>query len=322
MIKKLIYKNIICILLILFLLSSCQGIKIKDSKVSSATEFTLGQSMILVAEEKNKYESRFGSQIWNLKSGSGDLNFKDYIVSNVKKFVEKIMTIKLMSKSLGINLTSKDKENLELATNDYINSMNNDDLSFINCSYDDVYNLYNDYRIVNQAISLMTKNSDIELSISEAKVIQVEYMVFDDKDKAEEVRKLVQVKNARFSYYASAYSKDSNYSLIIKRGDEMSTLFPEVFYLSNGDISEVLESDGQYYVFKCIKDYLEKETNERKNEILRGIKNREFNEQYGVFEEDNYVKSNSSYWNSIDLAKGNNCKIRCFYDIYNKYFTE
>lgn len=322
MIKRILTKNFIFFILILLLLSACQGIKIKDSKVSSATEFTLGQSMILVSEEKNKYESRFGSEIWNLKSGSGDLNFKDYIVGNVKKFVEKIMTIKLMSESLGINLTSKDKENIELAAKEYMSRLNNEDLSFINCSYDDVYNLYNDYRIVSQAISLMTKNSDIELSISEAKVIQVEYMVFDDKDKANEVRELVQVKNARFSYYASAYSKDNNYSLIIKRGDEMSTLFPEVFYLSTGDISEVLESDGKYYLFKCIKDYLEKETNDRKNEILRGIKNREFNEQYGVFEEDNYVKSSSSYWNSIDLSKGNNCKIRCFYDIYNKYFTE
>lgn len=321
MIKNIV-KNIIVIISILILLSSCQGIKIKDSKVSSATEFTLGQSMILVAEEKNKYESRFGSEIWNLKSGSGELNFKDYIVSNVKEFVEKIMTIRLMSDSLGINLNSKDKENIELAANEYMENLNNEDLSFINCSYEDVYNLYNDYRIVNQAISLMTKNSDIELSISEAKVIQVEYMVFDEKERAEEIKKLVQVKNARFSYYASAYSKDSNYSLIIKRGDEMSTLFPEVFYLSTGDISEVLESDGRYYVFKCVNDYLEKETNDRKTEILRGIKNREFNEQYGVFEEDNYVKSNSSYWNSIDLSKGKNCKIRCFYDIYNKYFAE
>ena len=322
MINKSFIKNFILIFVFVILLSSCQGLKIKDSKISSAAEFTVGQSMILVAEEKNKYESRFGSEIWNLKSGSGDVNFKDYIVSNVKQFVEKIMTIKLMSDTLGINLTSKDRENLELAAKEYNSNLSNDDLNFINCDYDDIYNLYHDYRIVSLAISEMTKNSDIELSISEAKVIQVEYIVLDNKEKAEEIKELVGVRNARFSYYASGYSKDSNYSMIIKRGDEMSTLFPEVFYLSTGDISDILEADGKYYIFKCINDYLEKETNERKEEILRGIKNKEFNEQYTVFEDENYVKSSSSYWNSIDLSKGKNCKIQCFYDIYNKYFME
>ena len=58
--------------------------------------------MVFVAEEKNKYENKFGKEIWNLKSGNGESYFKDYVVYTVKKFVEKIMKLKLVAVDLNV----------------------------------------------------------------------------------------------------------------------------------------------------------------------------------------------------------------------------
>lgn len=318
---KYYLKKSIIILLIL-LLTSCKGVEFSNSKVSSAQEFTYGQVMILSVEEKNKYEDKFGTQIWTIKNGNGNRNYKDYVVNNIKLYVEKLMTLILYAKKNNIAPTNKDREKLMKATKDYVDGLTNDDLDYIMCSEQDVYNLYYNYRTVCLAIDDMTRNSNIELSISEAKVIKAQYIVTNTKERADEIRKGVLQAGASFAYYARQYSEDKNIEMTIKRGDNISVLFPEVFYLATNEVSQVLTNSNKYYIFKCTNDYLKQETRERKEEILSNLKNKEFNEQFALFEKENRVLSNASYWSSIDFAKGDRCKTNNFYAIYDKYFAE
>ena len=95
--KKNFFKNLISVILIIIFTTSCVGVKISDTSYVLVPEFTKGMSMILIAEEKNKFESNFGSDVWKIKSGSGDSNFKDYIVGCVKTYVEKLMTLRLFA---------------------------------------------------------------------------------------------------------------------------------------------------------------------------------------------------------------------------------
>ena len=320
MIKKILKIFVLGFLIIL--ITSCAGVKISDTNYVLVPEFTKGMSMILVAEEKNKFESNFGSDVWKIKSGSGDSNFKDYIVGCVKTYVEKLLTLKLFAETYNISLSTRDREWINNASDEYYKSLTEMDLDYINCSFEDVKNLYTVYRLANLSIDSMTRNSDVELSISEAKVVSVEYMVLSSEEKAKEIKELLKVKNASFAYYASSNSEETNFNMIIKRGDKMSSIFPEVFYLATGDVSDVLTYQNKYYLFKCTNDYMEKETLLRKQKILKDLKNKEFNEQFLVFQENHNVKSNSSYWNDIDLSLGVGCRVQKFYEIYDKYFLE
>ena len=83
---KIIKKLNIVILILATILSliSCKGIEFENQKIAKAEEFSRGETMIFVAEEKNRYENKFGQSLWNLKSGDGNLFFKDYIVSITK----------------------------------------------------------------------------------------------------------------------------------------------------------------------------------------------------------------------------------------------
>ena len=319
---KYFVKNLIFLFLIILIITSCKGVELSNSKVSSAQEFTYGQVMMLSVEEKNKYENKFGTQIWTIKNGAGNRNYKDYVVNNIKLYVEKLMTLILYAKKNSIAPSNKDREKINDATKEYLSLLNNDDLDYINCSEQDVYNLYYNYRTVCLAIDDMTKNSNIELSISEAKVIRTQYIVTSSKEQAEKVRNGLMQEGASFAYYARQYSEDKTIEMTIKRGDSMSVLFPEVFYLATNEVSQVLTNSGKYYIFKCTDDYLKQETRERKEEILSNLKNKEFNEQFGLFEKENRVLSNASFWSSIDLAKGDRCKVNNFYKIYDKYFSE
>ena len=318
--KKIIilFLNLLLVLSIL----SCKGIEFENQKIAKAEEFSKGEAMIFVAEEKNKYENRFGESLWDLKSGDGNLYFKDYVVSITKSFIEKLMTLKLTAIDLNIILSTTDEEKLKLASNDYFNSLTRNDLDFIKCDESDVYNAFKDYHTARLVIDNLSKNASTELSVSEAKVIKVQYMVFEKKETAEKLIELLKAKGANFAYYAKTRSLDTEIEMIIKRGDELSTRFPELFYMNKGQTSGVLQFKNRYYIFKCVDDYLEDETEDRRIEVLKVMKNNEFKDNFKKYDEQYNIKSNSTYWKNIDLKDGLNCDAENFETIYYKYFPK
>ena len=324
MICKFIKKLFIILTIVFYTISlfSCKGIEFENQKIAIAEELPKGESMIFVAEEKNKYENKFGNAIWNLKSGDGNVNFKDYVVSTTKKFVEKIMTFKLIAAEMNIVINSSDEEKLILARDEYENALSFDDLEFIGCTLDDIYYAYRDFHLSRLTIDNLSKNASTELSISEAKVIKVQYIIFDDYELAKKTAEEVKARGANFAYFAKTRSTETDIEMIIKRGDENSTKFPELFYLSDGQFSNVLQYRNKYYLFKCIEDYEVDETEDRRLEILTAMKNEEFRLNFEKYDTKYHIKSNSNYWRGIDLSEGNFCKIDKFEEIYYKYFPK
>ena len=315
------FKNIILIVVVLSLFS-CKGIEFENQKIAKAEEFSRAESMIFVAEEKNRYENKFGNALWNLKSGDGSLFFKDYIVSITKAFVEKLMVLKLTASDLNIVISSTDSDKIAKASEEYYNSLSFGDKNYIGCNEDDVLKAFTDYHVARLVVDNLSKNASTELSISEAKVIRVQYIVFDDKESADKTAVEVKNKGANFAYFAKTRSKETEIEMIIKRGDETSTRFPELFYMSDGQVSEVIQFKNKYYLFKCVEDYLVDETENRRLEVLRSMKNSEFNEKFEKYAEMYKIRSNSSYWREIDLQEGSDCTIDKFEDIYYKYFPK
>ena len=323
--KRFILKKIkisVCLIFISIVLFSCKGLEFENQKLATAKELSKGESMIFIAEEKNKYENKFTSQIWNLKSGDGNTYFKDYIVYTVKRFVERIMKLKLVANDMNVIISAEDDEKLKKAAEVYLDALTFADLSFIDCTEEDVYNAFKDYHISRLVIDNLSKNASDEISVSEAKVISVQYIVFNDRESAIKTKEDTKVRGANFAYFAKTRSDDANIDMIVKRGDENSVKFPELFYLSAGQISDILQYRNKYYLFKCISDYLPYETELRRLEILRAMKNDEFIENFSKFDEDYRVISNSNYWKDIDLYDGNECKIDKFSKIYYSYFPE
>ena len=318
---KLFNKKIIFLILILCL-SSCKGIQFENKKVTEVPELSYGEAMVFVTMEKNKYDLNFGSEIWDLKSGNGKLYFRDYLVNNVKNFVEKLMILELAGRELNVSMNTSDIKEVELAADEYMSGLTEEDLAYMNCEREDVVKAFYDYHMARLTIDNISKGAISELSVSEAKVIKVQYMAFNDKETAEETVDLVNVKNANFMYYARSRSVDKVYELVVKKGSDFSTRFPEIFYLTKGELSSILKSENKYYLFKCIDDYLVEETENRRIELLAALKNDEFNKYFKKYETKYKLKSNSRYWQEIDLKNGMGCTVNNFEEVYYKHFPK
>lgn len=316
-------KSISILLIWSILLTSCKGVKIASAVTTSMQEYSKEKSMILVAEEKNKYENRYGHDIWKLKSGDGLQNFSDLIVFNVKKYIESIITINLMGDKYNVIINNEDMDKIDQLSNEYFDLLSDGDKNFMGCDISDVKELYKDFHKARLTIDHVTKNANIELSISESKVIKVQYIQFDDYDTAYMVSTKSQARGANFAYFAKQYTKaNGNIERIAMRGDDFSKPFPEIFYLGTGQMSEILKYEDKWYLFKCIDDYMIDETNQRKEDILKQLKENAFYKEYDKFALENPVKLKSDFWQEINISEGGDSTTDRFYDMYYTYFPK
>ena len=73
------------------------------------------------------------------------------------------------------------------------------------------------------------------------------------------------------------------------RGQETENYEEAAFALEEGQISAPVESEGKYYIIKCIDSYNEEETAKRKSELSLARKDQAFRSIYDEFRKQNPV---------------------------------
>ena len=156
---------------------------------------------------------------------------------------------------------------------------------------------------------------DIEVSSDEARVINIQYIVTDSQEQAEEALKLVQ-EGASFFAVAKEYNEDGQYEYELKRG-EMEEEFEEVaFELSTGQMSDIVESNDRYYIIRCTSDNDKAKTEVNKVAILEKKKLEQFNKDFEFFESNLYIEFNDKEWSRLKLSECTVYDIR-FEDLIN-----
>ena len=164
----------------------------------------------------------------------------------------------------------------------------------------------------------LTKGIDLEVSDSEAKVITVMQAETADRQTAENLSLAAAQENADFEKCAS----DAGLSATTRqlgRKEESQEFEDAAFALSAGQVSQVIESNGTYYVIKCISDYDEEATAARKKIIFEERKRKAFKEIYDSFREGINLTYSGDPWNKLELGSGRYAAGADFFEIYRKY---
>ena len=129
----------------------------------------------------------------------------------------------------------------------------------------------------------MTEEIDLEVSDSDAKVIEVLQIQVSDQESAQKIYERVTDGNEDFRTVAKEVSEDTEIDRKIGRGEHAAALETAAFELENGQISPVTEYNGNYYIFQCVNDYDVEVTQERKTRLYETRKNQAFRQIYPVF---------------------------------------
>lgn len=301
-----------------FMLSACSRRTAVVTEKKSEKGYSLPQIMIIAMAEKNNYEDVCTKQIWDVQVPESENRFSDYLLTQIKDFMEEMKIMNLLAQEKQVSLTPEEKARMVEAAEEYFENLNKEDISYMGVTIDDVRTVFEDYCIANKLVEELTREVNLEVSDSEAKVITIMQVHTSDKAKMELFVQSLSEENADFQ------KKAEELGLSVERKqlgrEETSQEFENTaFSLCAGQDSSIIESQGSYYVLKCLSDYDKEATMARKDVIFQERKKKAFCEIYDEFKAGIALSYSEDPWKKLDLEKKGYAENADFFKIYKEH---
>ena len=112
--------------------------------------------------------------------------------------MEELAVVDRMAQEENISLTGQEEDDIKNLSSEFFQSLSNEDLNYLQITENDVLDLYRKYYLADKTVGQLTDTKNLEVSDAEAKVIQVERIETDSKDKAEALLSMVSEEKADF----------------------------------------------------------------------------------------------------------------------------
>ena len=192
------------------ILQLCGCNRLSEGMLKQETElYTQGQIRMIAATERNRYQNLYTGQLWSVTAdGQGD-TFESLLKNQISQFLEELAVVDHMADEQGIQLTGQEEDDIKNLSDEYYAGLSKEDLDYMQVSKEEVSEFYRKYYRADKTVSQMTESRNLEVSDAEAKVIQVERMETDSKEKADELLNQVSEEKADFTSIAEKNSLNS-----------------------------------------------------------------------------------------------------------------
>ena len=335
---------------LLLLLSGCMD-SLKGSKVVLTTGFeknevfriedmscTLPEAMVYLVNTKNRYESVYGREIWNVSLDGVTLeeNIKETVLAQLAQQ----KTMNLLARQNGVALSEEEEARAMQAAETYFQSLSEEEKSTLQITVKDVEELYREYALARKVYQYIIKDINPEISDDEARTITVQYIYFrtcvldgtgrkieyseEEKQeilrKAEEVRFQLKNEEADFEELILKYSDSEEGTCSFGKGEKDQAFEDAAFNLETDEISDIVETPDGYYLIKCISTFNRTETDANKVKIVEKRREKVFGQEYEDFVAALTRNLNEDLWQSVSLAGTENITTSDFFDVFEKYF--
>lgn len=305
------------------LAGGCAGRQTAETASETVDGFSRPEAMILVATERNRYEQIYTDQIWNVTMPQSGESFDAFLLDQIQAFARDMKIVGQMAEEYGIELDSSEKEQVRRLAADYYSQLSAADVAYTGAVEEDAYQLYLDYALACKTVSRLTQDEAVEISDSQAKVIEIQQIILEDEETAGEVLELAEQEGSDFASIAGTYGIQEEVRLSLGRGEADPAVEEAAFLLEQGQISPVIRGeDGRYYVIRCLNPYDQEATAVRKSEMALVQKDSVFRGLYDAFLESHPVEVSEDVWMNVSCITDEDTTTTNFFTLYKEYFPE
>lgn len=285
-------------------------------------DYTRGQIRIIAATERNRYQNIYTSKLWNVKADDSGETFEEKLIGQIEQFLVEVATANLMADEQDVELTGQEKDALNSLAKEYYNSLSQQDKNYTGVSESEIYDLYCEFYRADKLVGELTKNENLEVSDAESKVIHVQQIELDTRERAEDVLSQVRQEKADFLTIASKSSRDARIAYTMEWSGRPDARVKAAFALEQDEISPIVEEDGKFYIFKCTNAYDKEATAARKNMLAQEKKTQAFLSVYEPFAREHPVKLKENLGEMVDFTSGQDCTTDDFFQLYHSHFDK
>ena len=342
-------KNLFKVFILILLLTGLTGCR-KKTQVVFTTNFndtevfriedevcTLPEMLVYIVNTENQYSEVFGEKIWDVpyNGSTVESQYKESVLARLAQ----IKVMKLYAKSHGIDLSTEELSLCKSAAKTYFNSLSNEEIAYIGVTEDLVEEMYYEYALANKVYEVITDEVNPEISDDEARSVTVKSLLiktyandangnkipFNESEKQDAYNRAYSIlqkikEGTEFDVLAADYNEDTKSVYSFGRGVMPKEIEEAAYNLSEGQVSEIIETEYGYHILKCVSNFDEEQTDLNKEVIVKSRKEEAFKETYDAFVETLTSNLNEDLWNSIDYNKTDGIHTTSFFAVYDNYF--
>ncbi len=268
---------------------------------------------------RNLYGKTCGMEIW--KKEGKDNGLESYAKDVAVQELSRIACMGLLAEEQNMKLSEEETEKAAQAAEEYYNSLNEEELDFMDVGERDIQEAYEAYALANKLYDTLTDGMDEEVSDDEARVIRVQQIVVKDKNRAAEISKKLE-DGEKFSEVAETFGKASDRDTVVARGEYPEAVEEIAFNLDDGECSSMIEAEDSYYFICCLSKF-EEELTENNKEVIRMSREEErFEDTYKSFVDAADFQMNDSLWSEVTLKDTKEIVTDSFFEVFDRYFKE
>ena len=287
---------------------------------------TKPEYMLQVLNTANKYKAGFGGTVdWNAKVTKVK-TLNQYIMDQVKEDISVKYTMAAMAKEKQVTLSSGEEEAIKNAASEYYSGLTDAEKKYTGAKEKDVVKLYKNYKLADKVFDKVTEEQEVSVSDEETRAAKINYIrMSSDKHDMDYINKWMKyarmnIKNnyQPFSREARQFSDDDTFVKIIYKNNAKKDYEKKVFNMESGELSNIIQDGKDYYIIRCVDNYLKKESLENKQKLIEKNKKEYFNKEYKAYLDDVDTDFNSSSIEDVELPTSNEYTHYDLISIYEK----
>ena len=229
--------------------------------------YSAQQMYLIIAGRRKELSSVYSEKIFEIKVTEQGGLYEETFHTMMKDYITKLQVMTRMAEDEKISLSSAQKKEAEDKAAAFVSELSSSGCT-CEISPENAAEIIEDEYTVRLLMDKILEEEDVEVSESEARVIDIVRIVLGNSDDAYACLKEIS-DGGEFNLIARRNSMDSEVELKVGKGDLDEPIEKAVFELEDGEVSPVIQSRGRYYIVKVVNGYDEEATAVRKERIAK-----------------------------------------------------
>ena len=314
----------------LLLFSGCSSVKITtdlNSRLLAAcgsTVLSLPEFTFILMDCQNRYNLYYSGlgmkDFWAAETGEGTVS--DQVKnSELKQEVCILLLLNQLAREKGISLTAQEKDCCREAAKNYIDGLSEPELFFTGGDESALTRLYEKYGLAQKVIGQLSSSVNDEISDNDKRVILLQVISCDTKEKAEEAQKRIAAGES-FKLVAEEYSTLQIVDYQVTRGVLNPVLEEKAFHMSDGEISDIIGTDEAFYLLKCVNDFDRSLSETYEESTLDGIRYTIWSQELAEYADNHKVSLSNGLWEHIEFSETTAMKTTDLYANFRHYWKK
>ncbi|MBO4411389.1 MAG: peptidylprolyl isomerase [Lachnospiraceae bacterium] len=246
------------------------------------------------------YKELLGEEFWDREVEEGE-TFEDYVKSEYVLVESRaLLYLNQVASERLLKLNDTESEEVHRRAEAYFGQMTPDEREYFVSDVQAVERVMTLYELASKAVNEMLKDQSFEISDEESRVMDVMVIRVSDKALAEELHERIQ-NGENFATLAKNYSTDSRVLYSLARSELRTEFRSILFALKNGEVSEVLSYQGEYYLIRNVNSFNLLLSNKEKVNLLAAKRYENWDLAFESFIRENEEKINLKAWEELRL---------------------